>query len=59
MTISPSLLQELSLMSIDKLERRLSPENAKSLALEKIFYDEKSFRWALNEDAMVILLFND
>jgi transaldolase len=53
LTISPSLLQELTKMKI-KLERRLSPELALKENLEKIFYDEKSFRWALNQDPMVL-----
>ena len=53
LTISPALLEELSNMSVDKLERRLSPEVAKMQNLERVTYDEKSFRWALNEDAMV------
>lgn len=54
LTISPALLQELSTMEMEKLERRLSPGLAHKENLEKIFYDEKSFRWALNQDAMVL-----
>ena len=51
LTISPALLEELQTTE-GTVERQLSPENAQSLNLEKIHYDEKSFRWALNEDAM-------
>jgi len=30
----------------------LDPESAKKLDIPKVPVDEKSFRWALNEDAM-------
>ncbi len=51
LTISPDLLKELA-DSTDALERKLSPEAAKSMDIEKIDVDEKSFRWMLNEDPM-------
>src|SRR5262249_15226714 len=51
LTISPDLLGELQ-KSEGKLERKLSPDAAKSQKLEKIHLDEKTFRWMLNEDAM-------
>jgi transaldolase len=51
LTISPTLLEELGHRE-GKLERKLDPDRAKKLNLEKISLDEKSFRWMLNEDAM-------
>jgi len=51
LTISPSLLKELA-NSQEPLNRKLSVEQAQKEALEKVSYDEKGFRWALNEDAM-------
>ncbi|GAA5481811.1 transaldolase [Haloferula sargassicola] len=51
LTISPKLLQELN-DSTDTVERALSPDGSKDADLEKVSYDEKTFRLALNEDAM-------
>jgi transaldolase len=51
LTISPELLGELQKTEA-KIERKLSPEKAKALNLEKIHLDEKEFRWMHNEDAM-------
>ena len=34
------------------MERKLDPEKAKAMDLEKLPTDEKSFRFLLNEDAM-------
>ena len=51
LTISPKLLKELE-ETVDILDRKLSPEEAKESKLEKISVDEKSFRWMLNQDAM-------
>ncbi len=51
LTISPDLLKDLA-DSDDSLERKLSPDDAKSSDVEKIDVDEKTFRWMLNEDAM-------
>ncbi|KAJ2493261.1 sedoheptulose-7-phosphate:D-glyceraldehyde-3- phosphate transaldolase [Coemansia sp. RSA 2050] len=52
LTISPQLLGELQSEEAD-LPRRLSPEAANAAdVLEKVSYDETSFRWALNEDQM-------
>ncbi len=51
LTISPELLQKLA-DSDAPVARKLSPESAQSATLERISYDEKSFRLALNEDAM-------
>ncbi len=51
LTISPKLLQELA-DSSEPVERVLSPEAAADADLDKVSFDEKSFRLALNEDAM-------
>ncbi|KAG0358521.1 transaldolase [Gamsiella multidivaricata] len=53
LTISPALLEELH-KSDKKIERKLSPEQAKSSSQQypKVSYNEPSFRWELNEDAM-------
>ncbi|MDR5891812.1 MULTISPECIES: transaldolase [Halomonas] len=49
LTISPALLGELA-ESRGALERRLSPEDAETGALEPL--DEAEYRWHMNEDAM-------
>lgn len=51
LTISPELLQKLS-ESDAPITRKLSPELAKADPIEKVSVDEKSFRLALNNDAM-------
>ena len=51
LTISPELLQKLA-DTEGPVERKLSPEQAAGVALDKTSLDEKSFRMALNEDAM-------
>jgi len=51
LTISPDLLEKLQ-NTEGELERKLSPEAAKSSDAEKIEITEKTFRWHLNEDAM-------
>ena len=51
LTISPELMEELS-KSTDPVERKLSPEKAKAANVEKLEFDEKGFRWLLNENAM-------
>jgi transaldolase len=38
--------------STEPITRKLSPETAKKASLEKVSFDEKSFRFALNEDPM-------
>jgi len=55
LTISPQLLSELNQMKDPNtiLRRRLDPEEAKDLNLEKIEeITESRFRWELNEDPM-------
>ena len=51
LTIAPALLGELK-ASTEPLLRKLDPAAAKSADLKKVSFDEKSFRFALNEDAM-------
>jgi transaldolase len=51
LTISPELMEELS-KSKEPVERKLTPEKAKSAKIEKLELDEKTFRWMLNENAM-------
>jgi len=51
LTISPSLLGELQ-KTQGQVPRQLSPEKAAQANPPKISFDEKSFRWALNEDQM-------
>lgn len=51
LTISPGLLGELA-ASEDPITPKLNAANAKSLQIERIGSDEKTFRWLFNEDAM-------
>jgi transaldolase len=51
LTISPSLLAKLD-TSTEPITRKLDPNVARTLAIEKITLDEKSFRYLLNDDAM-------
>jgi transaldolase len=51
LTISPSLLDQLS-RSFEPMAANLSPEKAQAADLEQISFEEKSFRFELNEDAM-------
>lgn len=51
LTISPDLLEELNTME-EKVERKLTSEDALNEPIEKLELDEKQFRWLLNEDAM-------
>src|SRR6201993_5362098 len=51
LTISPELMEELA-KSDQHVERKLTPEKAKSADIEKLQLDEKKFRWLLNENAM-------
>lgn len=51
LTIAPALLGELR-ASQEPLARKLDPATAHGTDLRKVSFDEKSFRFALNEDAM-------
>lgn len=51
LTIAPPLLAELK-ASNDPVVRKLNPDSAKTAEIRKVTFDEKSFRFALNEDQM-------
>jgi len=51
LTISPELMAQLA-GSQEPVSRALDPEQARSMRVEPVNYDEASFRYALNEDAM-------
>src|SRR5882724_2328680 len=51
LTISPELMEELA-KSDAQVERKLDPEKAKATKIDKLEFDEKKFRWLLNENAM-------
>jgi len=51
LTIAPALLSELQAASAP-ITRKLDPVKAAAAQLPKISFDEKGFRYALNEDAM-------
>jgi transaldolase len=51
LTISPELLAQLAASEVP-LARAIAPENAKTLDIPAVSYNEASFRLALNEDAM-------
>jgi transaldolase len=51
LTIAPPLLAELKASS-DPIVRKLDPAKSASADLKKVSFDEKAFRFALNEDAM-------
>jgi transaldolase len=44
-------MKELS-ESTDPIERKLDPANAKAAKIEKMKFDQKSFLYALNDNAM-------
>lgn len=51
LTISPDLMAQLA-ASQQPVERVLDPDRARADRVEEVRYDEASFRYALNEDAM-------
>ncbi len=51
LTIAPQLLGELAARQGD-LPRKLDADQARSMDIPKVSYDERAFRWAMNEDAM-------
>jgi transaldolase len=51
LTIAPTLLGELA-ASTDPVVRKLDPQAAAKADLKQVHFDEKAFRFALNEDAM-------
>jgi transaldolase len=51
LTIAPKLLEELHIAE-GPVPRKLDPQAAHRMTIEKISIDEKTFRWMLNENAM-------
>lgn len=51
LTIAPKFLEELQ-SAEGPVPRKLDPQAAKEMNVEKIVLDEKMFRWMLNENAM-------
>ena len=51
LTIGPSLLDELQGMNVEVIQK-MDPDSASREDIERMSLDEKSFRWALNEDPM-------
>lgn len=52
LTISPALLEKLA-ASTEAVPRKLEPAHSAAACTDaEVHYDEASFRWALNEDAM-------
>jgi transaldolase len=51
LTISPELMKQL-FESYEPVERKLTPERARSADVKRLELDEKKFRYLLNEDAM-------
>jgi transaldolase len=51
LTIAPKLLSELA-ASEGEVQRKLDADKARAMVIERAMFDEKGFRWALNEDAM-------
>ena len=51
LTISPDLLAQLAAADAP-ITRALDPDQSKAMDLAEVTYDEASFRYALNEDAM-------
>lgn len=51
LTIAPSLLGELAACD-EPLVRKLDPANSLAMDIPKRVYDEKAFRWEMNDDAM-------
>ncbi len=51
LTISPELLEQLR-GAATQVERRLDPAHARDATIERVRFDEKQFRWSINEDAM-------
>jgi len=51
LTVSPQLLGELAELNTP-VEKKLDAEKTKSLNIQKQSFDEKAFRWAMNDDEM-------
>ncbi|XP_038070004.1 transaldolase-like [Patiria miniata] len=57
-TISPKLLEELKTTNAP-LPRKLSPDSAEELTMEKVSLGEQQFRWLHNEDQMAVEKLSD
>ncbi len=53
LTISPNLLSELE-NNKGELLRKLDPEKSKTMDIQQIHLDERTYRWLHNEDAMAV-----
>ena len=53
LTIAPDLMEKLA-RTPGEVERRLSADDARGHAAEKISLDQKAFHWQHNEDAMAV-----
>jgi transaldolase len=51
LTIAPTLLAELA-STHGEIVRKLDPEKARTMTIERVSFDEPLFRWGLNEHAM-------
>jgi len=51
LTVSPKLLSELQGLT-EEVTEYLSASKASQMNIEKVTFDEQSFRWAMNEDPM-------
>jgi len=49
LTVSPSLLKTLT-ESNETIQKKLDPQNAKSLDIKQLHLTEKDFRWLLGKD---------
>lgn len=58
LTIAPKFLSELQ-NSTEPVTQKLKSENAKGSAIEKVHFDEKSFRFAMNDNQMAIEKLSD
>ncbi|MFY9316302.1 MAG: transaldolase [Burkholderiales bacterium] len=58
LTIAPDLLEKLSKQE-GEIERKLSPETAKALSIEKTLLNEAAFLFQHNEDAMAVEKLSD
>jgi transaldolase len=58
LTIAPDLLEKLAATEGDA-PRKLSPEQARALSIERVTLDEKAYRWQHNQDAMAVEKLSD
>lgn len=58
LTIAPDLLEKLAAAEGDA-PRKLSPELARELSIERVTLDQQSYRWQHNQDAMAVEKLSD